>query len=285
MIIRKSTSKRYTWSALFLKKTPFTDAIAKTPRKGHTNFKKIRKNTPHLPGLFPKRHPVVLLISEKSPKKHSPSIGGISKTTPCCAATFRKNSKKIFSTPLTVAIPPLFCYTLFQLFFKNFCLSTADYHFFAPKRSHHLSGIFSKKVLLATPVTIAFFCVLFLVAWKSWKIFPNGNKKLIAGSDTTQSSRTGIFILASIVINNAHQRLVQRNEPQHTRWQISLRIKLRPEKQEKVCRFYYKKYSKRLILNLTLSFRLIYYKQSLYLPTTTMAKKWKHHTKNFGNFW
>ena len=99
-----------------------------------------------------------------------------------------------------------------------------------------------------------------------------------------KSSRTGIFTIASIVINNARQRLVQRNEPQHTRWQISLRIKLRPEKQEKVCRFYYKKYSKRLILRLTLSFRLIYYKQNLYLPTNTMAKKWKHHIKNFGNF-
>ena len=61
-------------------------------------------------------------------------------------------------------------------------------------------------------------------------------------------------------------------------------IKLRPDKLEKVCRFYYKKYSKRLILRLTLSLGLIYYKQSLYLPTTTMAKKWKHHTKNFGNF-
>lgn len=132
-------------SNFFKKFYLFTTAIAKTPRKGHTNFKKIRKNTPHLPGLFPKRHPVVLLISEKSPKKHSPSIGGISKTTPCCAATFRKNSKKIFSTPLTVAIPPLFCYTLFQLFFKNFYLSTADYHFFSPKRSHPLQEFFQKK--------------------------------------------------------------------------------------------------------------------------------------------
>jgi hypothetical protein len=83
---------------------------------------------------------------------------------------------------------------------------------------------------------------------------------------------------------NARQRLVQRNEPQHTRWQISLRIKLRPDKLGKVCRFYYKKYSKRLILRLTLSLGLIYYKQSLYLPTNTMAKKWKHRTKNFGNF-
>ena len=116
------------------------------------------------------------------------------------------------------------------------------------------------------------------------EILPCGNKKLITGSDTTQSSRTGIFTLASIVINNARQRLVQRNEPQHTRWQISLRIKLRPDKLGKVCRFYYKKYSKKLILRLTLSLGLIYYKQSLYLPTTTMAKKWKHRIKNFGNF-
>jgi len=49
--------------------------------------------------------------------------------------------------------------------------------------------------------------------------------------------------------------------------------KLRPDKPGKVCCFYYKKYSKRLIYYLTLSFGLIYYKQSLYLPTTTMAKK------------
>ena len=47
------------------------------------------------------------------------------------------------------------------------------------------------------------------------EILPSGNKKLITGSDTTQSSRTGIFTIASIVINNARQRLVQRNEPQH----------------------------------------------------------------------
>lgn len=51
-----------------------------------------------------------------------------------------------------------------------------------------------------------------------------------------------------------------------------------------IFRFYYKKYSKRLIYYLTFVFRLIYYKQSLYLPTNTMAKKWKHHIKNFGNF-
>ena len=116
------------------------------------------------------------------------------------------------------------------------------------------------------------------------EILPIGNKKQTFCSTTPQSSRAGIFTFASIVINNARQRLVQRNEPQHTRWQISLRIKLRPVKLGKVCRFYCNKYSKRLILRLTFVFRLIYYKQSLYLPTNTMAKKWKHHTKNFGNF-
>ena len=44
---------------------------------------------------------------------------------------------------------------------------------------------------------------------------------------------------------NAPQRLVQRNEPQHTRWQISLRIKLRPDKLGNVCCFYYKKIFKK----------------------------------------
>ena len=86
------------------------------------------------------------------------------------------------------------------------------------------------------------------------EIFPSGNKKQTFCSATPQSSRTGIFSPASIVINNARQRFVQRNEPQHTRWQISLRIKLRPDKQGKVCRYYCKKYSKRLICHLTFVF-------------------------------
>jgi len=61
---------------------------------------------------------------------HSPSTWVISKTTPRCVATFGKNSEKHHLPPLTIAITPLFCNTIFQLFFKNFCLSTADYHFF-----------------------------------------------------------------------------------------------------------------------------------------------------------
>ena len=99
----------------------FTGVIAKTPPKGHT-------------------------ISEFFSKKALHSTEGISKTTPRCVAAFGKNSEKHHLPPLTVAIPPLFCYTLFQLFFKNFCLSTADYHFFAPKRSHPLSEVFKKSV-------------------------------------------------------------------------------------------------------------------------------------------
>lgn len=70
----------------------------------------------------------------------------------CCFP--KKSEKNITSTPLTIKIPPLFCYTLFQLFFKNFCLSTADYHFFASKRSHLFKKFFKKN---STLLTITFF--------------------------------------------------------------------------------------------------------------------------------
>ena len=138
-----------------------------------------------LPGLYPKRHPIVLLLSEKipkniittpliisfspqkrctmfkknwkflfpylayhrlgvvvvpfSPKKQAakkrvalPLYRGYFQNLPQLRCCFPKKSEKnITSTPLTIKIPPLFCNTLFQLFFKNFCLSTADYHFFS----------------------------------------------------------------------------------------------------------------------------------------------------------
>ena len=77
------------------------------------------------------RHFSNILCANSPNSPNLPSTGVISKTTPCCAVEFRKNSEKHHLPPLTIAITPLFCYTLFQLFFKNFCLSTADYHFFS----------------------------------------------------------------------------------------------------------------------------------------------------------
>ena len=160
-------------------------------------IRQIRQISP-LPGLFPKRHPVVLLLSEKiqkniittpliisflSPKRYTvfkkiekflfpylpyhrlgvvfvpfspqkqaakkrvtlPLYRGYFQNLPQLRCCFPKKSEKnITSTPLTIKIPPLFCYTLFQLFFKNFCLSTADYHFFASKRSHLFKKFFKK---------------------------------------------------------------------------------------------------------------------------------------------
>ena len=123
-----------------------------------------------LPGVFPKRHTSVLPLSEKIRKNlhlttdyqdchpillHPFSTflqksityyrGYIQNDTPLCCCFQKKFPKKHHLPPLTVAIPPLFCYTLFQLFFKNFCLSTADYHFFAPKRSHPFPEFFQKR--------------------------------------------------------------------------------------------------------------------------------------------
>ena len=98
--------------------------------------------------------------SPNSPKL--PSTGVISKTTPRCVATFRKNSEKDHLPPLIIAITPLFCNTLFQLFFKNFCLSTADYHFFASKRSHLFKKFFKKKLHTADYHIFSAFCFCIL---------------------------------------------------------------------------------------------------------------------------
>ena len=112
----------------------------------------------------------------------------------CCFP--KKSEKNITSTPLTIKIPPLFCYTLFQLFFKNFCLSTADYHFFASKRSHLFKKFFKKKLHTADYHIFSAFC--FCILEKKLKIFPSGNKELIAGYNQQQSSRTGILTPAAL---------------------------------------------------------------------------------------
>ena len=80
----------------------------------------LKKSITYLPGLFPKRHTVALLNSEKSPKNIRPSTEVISKTTPCCTVEFRKNSEKHHLPPLTVASTPLFCNTPSKLFSKIF---------------------------------------------------------------------------------------------------------------------------------------------------------------------
>ena len=68
-------------------------------------IRQIRQISP-LPGLFPKQHPVVLLLSEKIPKN-------------------------IISHHWLSQLPPLFCNTHFQLFLKKICPSSADYHIFS----------------------------------------------------------------------------------------------------------------------------------------------------------
>ena len=80
--------------------------------------------------------------SPNSPKL--PSTGVISKTTPRCVATFRKNSEKDHLPPLIIAITPLFCNTLFQLFSKIF-VSPLLTITFLPRKGHTCSKNFSKK--------------------------------------------------------------------------------------------------------------------------------------------
>ena len=125
--------------------------ISFSPPKRCTVFKKIEKFLfPYLP-----YHQLGAVFEPFSPQKQAakkrvalPLYRVISKTTPRCVATFGKNSEKHHLPPLTIAITPLFCNPLFQLFFKNFCLSTADYHFFASKRSHLFKKFFKKNFTL-----------------------------------------------------------------------------------------------------------------------------------------
>ena len=60
---------------------------------------------------------------------HSPTTEVIFKTPPVALLLLEKNQKN-FSSPLIIKITPLFCNTLFELFFKNFYPYTVDYHFF-----------------------------------------------------------------------------------------------------------------------------------------------------------
>ena len=118
--------------------------IAKTPRKGHTLSKLFSKNFHLLPGLFPKRHLLVLPLSEKIRKNlhfttdyqdchpillHpfstflKKSIAPLSRLYPKhppVALLLLEKIQKIFSTPLIIKITPLFCNTLFELFSKIF---------------------------------------------------------------------------------------------------------------------------------------------------------------------
>ena len=137
-------------------------------------LKKVRKNIHPLSGVFPKRHPVALLLLEKIQKKSSPHHW-LSQFPPCFVTPFFNFFKKFLS---------LHCWL------SLFCLEKVT----------PVQKIFQKK----TPHCWLshFFCVLFLHSWKkSWKILPIGNKKLIAGYNQQQSSRTGIFWLGSIVRN------------------------------------------------------------------------------------
>ena len=131
--------KSFTLFKTFFKKS-FSGILRQT---GHRHFNNtLCANSPNSPNL--------------------PSTGVISKTTPRCVAAFGKNSEKHHLPPLTIAITPLFCNTLFQLFFKNFCLSTADYHFFASKRSHLFKKFFKKKLHTADYHIFSAFCFCIL---------------------------------------------------------------------------------------------------------------------------
>lgn len=156
--IAKTPRKGHTLSELFSKKAlPSTGGISKTTHLCVAAFRKNpKKSSPHhwlsrlpphfvapvfnfspkkhnlLPRLYPKRHPVVLLLSEKIPQKTS------SPTTDC------RNPPPVLLHPFS---------TFFQKFLSLHCWLSL----FCPQKVTPLSGIFSKKVLLATPVTIAFF--------------------------------------------------------------------------------------------------------------------------------
>ena len=134
LTVRKSEQKRYTLAALFSKKfvSPLL-TIAKTPKKGHTLselfFKKLSSSTEVISQMLPpcvaafrkkseKHHlypvvyhlftPILLLcFSTFLKKKHSSSIGVISKTAPCCVATFEKKSKNLLHTTDYQDYPPV----------------------------------------------------------------------------------------------------------------------------------------------------------------------------------
>ena len=91
-----------------------------------------------LPGLFPKQHPVVLLLSEKIPKNII-SHHWLSQLPPCFVTPFFNFFSKIFVSPLLTIT-------------------------FLPRKGHTCSKNFSKK----TPHCWLshFFCVLFLHSWK-----------------------------------------------------------------------------------------------------------------------
>ena len=78
-------------SNFFKKFYLFTTAIAKTPRKGHTHSGLFSKNFHLLPRLYPKRHPVVLLLSEKIPKNIITTPLIISFLSPKRYTVFKKN--------------------------------------------------------------------------------------------------------------------------------------------------------------------------------------------------
>ncbi|MBE6375902.1 MAG: hypothetical protein E7050_05490 [Lentisphaerae bacterium] len=114
MIIRKSTQKRYTLFQLF------------------------SKNFNPLPGVYPKRHPVVLLILEKFPKKHRLNTGYYQDYPLVLLQRFQKKFEKVFI--FTPAISPAWSC------FEPFIPQTQA----AKNRVvlHHYRGYFQKHPLL-----------------------------------------------------------------------------------------------------------------------------------------
>ena len=93
-------------------------------------IRQIRQISP-LPGLFPKRHPVVLLLSEKI-QKNIISHHWLSQLPPCFVTPFFNFFSKIFVSPLlTITFLPPKGHTLFRNFFKKSVTRyTSDYRIF-----------------------------------------------------------------------------------------------------------------------------------------------------------
>ena len=121
-----------------------------------------------------------LVLSQKAPKKVTPLQN-----------FFQKNFRPLPGLyPKTLSNVPI----IVNFFSKKHSLSTGAIAK-SPRKGHTpFRNFFKKSVTRYTSDYRIFFAVCFCTLEKS--------------------SRTGIFTIASIVINNARQRLVQRNEPQ-----------------------------------------------------------------------
>ena len=136
-------------------------------------------------------HPILLHPFSTFLKKSITHYRGyIQNDTPLCCR-FRKNSpKNIISHHWLSQFPPCFVTPFFNFFSKIF-VSLLLTITFLPRKGHTCSKNFSKKLHTADYHIFSAFC--FCILEKKLKIFPSGNKELIAGYNQQQSSRTGIL--------------------------------------------------------------------------------------------